>query len=147
MNAINSWLRKMLPRLFMFEAKRVTKRISLILLVKLSEEGVILVNNKHTPPISKQITTFYYLFHYLLCTSYGRESKTIFQYNFSVSLQELAWKERQVLYAECGNLTPWAWDPLKSIKSYAFTLRPSYLTHFRFLIETVYFEIVNCCCS
>ena len=74
----------------MFEAKRVTKRISLILLVKLSEEGVILVNNKQTPPISKQITTFYYLFHYLLCTSYGRESKTIFQYNFSVSLQELA---------------------------------------------------------
>ena len=34
MNTINSRLRKVLPRIVMSEAKHVTKRISLILLVK-----------------------------------------------------------------------------------------------------------------
>lgn len=46
LNTINSRLRKVLPRIVMPEAKHVTKRISLILLVKFSREEVILVNNK-----------------------------------------------------------------------------------------------------
>ena len=46
MNRINSRLRKVLPRIVISEAKHVTKRISLILLVKFSREEVILVNNK-----------------------------------------------------------------------------------------------------